>query len=392
MAYEFPILEHLDQIMPLVENRDDFIAGPTGNDFILVDYKTIVGDTFVSYNPEETALLRECRGLLFHNDGTVARRAFHKFFNLNEMEETHLDRLAHIQPVAIMEKLDGSMIAPFVWPGSEEIYWASMRGSRQYHEKIAALYDESVAAKLVREVHDAGQTAIFEYCSPDNRIVVEYDEPRLVLTAIRNRNTGVYQPYEQVVEKAQEFDVPVVGLMPLQDQTISSVAEEIWTTVGAEGAVVRFEDGTLTKLKGEWYVQLHKLLTYFEFEKDVAWLILREKEDDLMGILTPERRQLLSQYRDGLRLRLLEIEAETMRWCERVINENMDRKTFATLPDGPIYVIKHMMFRHFEDLSLLQPGDEIKKNALNNTSRGVKWDTFKKANQISLTWDVEPQT
>ena len=138
MAYTYPIIEHIDQVLPFVKDREDFVVGQWDNDFILIDYTTIITGTFQSDDAEEAAMLRECRGFLFHTDGSVARRAFHKFFNFNEMEETSLERLVNVQPAAIMEKLDGSMVAPFVWPHSGEIYWASMRGSKPLSSNVGA--------------------------------------------------------------------------------------------------------------------------------------------------------------------------------------------------------------------------------------------------------------
>lgn len=389
MAYTFPIIEHIDQVLPYVKDREDFVVGKWDNDFILIDYTTIVTSTFKSEDPIEASILRECRGLLFHTDGTIARRSFHKFFNLNEMEETALDRLKAIEPVAIMEKLDGSMVAPFIWPESTQIYWASMRGSKPYHIMLAPQYDGTNHARLVEAAHQNGLTAIFEYCAPNNRIVVQYDEAQLVLTGLRYKTTGDYKTYEELQDWGKQFYVPVVSLMNVEKMSLSELVEHVWQMEGEEGSVVRFSDNTLTKLKGEWYIQLHKLLSYFEFEKDIAWLILSEKEDDLIGILQEDKKTRLLKYRDGLRSSMNALGKELMYWVSKIEAENMDRKTFATLSEGPHHVVRSIIFKHWDDLSSIDISTSLTDFALANTNRGAKWDTFKQSNSIDLKWTEE---
>ena len=389
MAYTFPIIEHIDQVLPYVKDREDFVVGQWDNEFILVDYTTIVTSTFKSEDPIEAAMLRECRGFLFHTDGSIARRAFHKFFNLNEMEETTIDRLNDIEPVAIMEKLDGSMVAPFVWPETNEIYWASMRGSKPYHEMLAPQYNGTNHSRLVEAAHQKGLTAIFEYCAPDNRIVVSYGETKLVLTGLRDKTTGIYVTYEELLDWGTQYGVPVVSLMNVDNMPLSDLVEHVWKMEGEEGSVIRFSDNTLTKLKGEWYIQLHKLLSYFEFEKDIAWLILSEKEDDLIGILQEDKKIRLEEYRDGLRHAMNELGKELKFWVAKIDAEEMDRKTFAILKEGPHHVVKSIIFKNWDNLEAIDISKSLTSFAFANTNRGVKWDTFKKGNGIDLIWTEE---
>ena len=232
-------------------------------------------------------------------------------------------------------------------------------------------------------------TAIFEYCAPSNRIVVFYENTKLVLTALRHKETGKYELYEQVCKWAERFDVPAVGLMETSETSLADVIDRVWKMDDAEGSVICFEDGTLTKLKGEWYIQLHKLLSYFEYEKDIAWLVLSSKEDDLMGILDKDKKQRLLEYRDGLRASMMVIAKELEHWRERVKTEKLDRKTFATIQDGPSHVVKHTIFRHWDDLDAIKIMPNLIEVALHNTGRRLKWDAFKKENNINLQWTSE---
>jgi len=58
-------------------------------------------------------LRRECRGIVFGNDGKVIARRFHKFFNVNETDETLSTKINLNRPFVITEKLDGTMISPY---------------------------------------------------------------------------------------------------------------------------------------------------------------------------------------------------------------------------------------------------------------------------------------
>jgi hypothetical protein len=51
---------------------------------------------------------RECRGIIFHKaTGQMLARRLHKFFNINEMEETAPERLDMSRPHVLLEKADG---------------------------------------------------------------------------------------------------------------------------------------------------------------------------------------------------------------------------------------------------------------------------------------------
>jgi len=60
----------------------------------------------------QLAIRRECRGLIFDaKTGELLSRRFHKFFNINEKEESMLENMTDLSGGhIILEKLDGSMI------------------------------------------------------------------------------------------------------------------------------------------------------------------------------------------------------------------------------------------------------------------------------------------
>ena len=389
MAIAFPNITNISQVLPAIEGRTEFSYWQTNEHFDLVAYYLLASDTFNSGNPEIDAMRRECRGLLFHKDGTVARRAFHKFFNVGETEETMPQAIDLSEPHIILEKLDGSMVAPFISQIDGKVYWASMRGSRDYHDRLSLLFNDSAHEDLVRKADEKGFTAIMEYCALDNRIVVEYGDTKMTLLALRDRISGKYASRLTVENMAADCNVPVVQPLPYNEKNISDLMEKIRSVEGIEGAVIWFESGILAKLKGEWYQQLHKLLSHFEFEKDVARLILSNNQDDLIGILNPKRKKLLIDYQDAL---LSGIKG-TVNLCESIRDEilakNLTRKEFAMSNIASSSIIKGAIFKHFDNLEVADFTETIVQAALSLTNSQGKWELLKDNLDLRLNWALD---
>lgn len=122
MIKTFPSIRHIDEILPYIEQREEFFRGNGSPHFDIITYRIIDSDTFSGGSEHENAIRRECRGLLFHKDGSVARRGFQKFFNVGETEETTEKSLDLGTPHSILEKLDGSMVAPFVSQYNQRVF------------------------------------------------------------------------------------------------------------------------------------------------------------------------------------------------------------------------------------------------------------------------------
>ena len=195
MNYAFPIIEHLDDVRPAIAGRDEFIIAERDWGYV-VNYMVAMADTFPEVKTsggsakmrEEAnrhkAIRRECRGLLFDKDGKIMARRLHKFFNINERDETQFSEIDWNQPHVILEKLDGSMVTPVVTDSG--IRWGTKMGITD----VSMGAEEFVArnphyAKFAADMIKQGLTPIFEWCSRKQRIVVDYPEDRLVLIAIR---------------------------------------------------------------------------------------------------------------------------------------------------------------------------------------------------------------
>ena len=163
MRYEFPEIRHLDDVRAAIEGRDEFIIAERNWGYV-VNYLVKMTDTFPPVATELDAIRRECRGMLFHKDGKIMARRLHKFFNVNERDETQMHTIDLNRPHVILEKLDGSMITPVVTDAG--IRWGTKMGITDVGmgaELFVAQHNNY--DQLARECITRGMTPILEWCS-----------------------------------------------------------------------------------------------------------------------------------------------------------------------------------------------------------------------------------
>jgi T4 RnlA family RNA ligase len=318
--YKFPTITHLDEVKKAIEGATEFIIAERDYGFV-VNYVMSTEDTFppvnyhangefVSVQDKLNAIRRECRGLIFSPSGRLISRRFHKFFNVNEKPETHQDNLVW-SGHTILDKLDGSMITPIPMP-DETIRWGSKMGltstSMQAEIFVACnpQYQEFASYCIEQDM-----TPIFEWCSRKNRIVIDYPEDRLVLLAIRRNFTGEYLDYESVWTAAWTYELPTVEKRKF-DTDLLGLISFARAIEDHEGFVIRFDSGHMVKVKGDWYVKIHRCKESLSQEKNLIDLIVNEKLDDLKPHLLPDDLIRVNQFEkdfwNGIGHRLQELE------------------------------------------------------------------------------------
>ena len=203
-SYQFPLIKNIEDVLPAIEGRQEFVVAEKEG-YVVINYNVMMEDTFPPVNVAggsakmraerslHNALRRECRGIIFDSKtGVILRRPFHKFFNVNERQETQLGQLDFSKEHWIDTKLDGSMIAVFMH-GGELIY-----GTKMVAPDFNELVKQFVAASDIdyesfcRDAIEQGYTPIFEFMHPQKRIVIDYGKPGLTLLAVRNMVTGEF--------------------------------------------------------------------------------------------------------------------------------------------------------------------------------------------------------
>lgn len=369
MFYKFPIIENINDVLPFIKDNKEILVVDKG-DHTIINYAVAFPETFGYFEDgklkHEYAIRRECRGLIFRNsDGKIIRRPYPKFFNLGEKDETQPRVINTILNEAVsLEKLDGSMVAFYkVEPTSMLI-----PGSKMGQTFITDLVNDFIKLNPNYELFsdmwiNYGFTPIFEFCSRSQRIVIDYPEDRLVLTAIRCMESGNYIPYQEMVKYAQEFNIEVV-----QTRTFDQ------SCVDAEGVVIRTDEGHMVKMKTDHYVRIHKAKDKITVEKNALAAILNNEIDDVMRDLSQEDQNRVNALSSAIHQFLRE-RAVTL--CELVtdnVEKYGDRKTFA-LSYGDNQVEKAATFKLWDNPS--ESYNYLMDQLMKSLTKEVNYNSFK---------------
>jgi RNA ligase len=284
MNYKFPTIVHMDDVLPAIAGRDEFIVAERDG-FKVINYNVGYADTFTIDEDDvmdnygvmipKGVMRRECRGLIFHPDGTIMSRPFHKFFNVGERDETQMHCIDMSQPHTLYEKMDGSMIRPMMVNGVFRL--GTKMGVTDTSIAAEAIYNGGTRMWMDIAMQQ-NLTPLFEFVSPDNRIVLKYDEPELVLLAIRHNITGEYLDIEGL--RSNEF-FPVVPSYGALDGDFDEYIARQRGKEGREGDIIRFADGHMLKIKNDWYVRIHKVKDKIRTDRHVLALLLANDLDDV---------------------------------------------------------------------------------------------------------------
>jgi RNA ligase len=330
MNYDFPVIETIEDVIYDINGYDE-IRVIDKDYYIVINYAVTFEDTFTwdfddSYS---SSIRRECRGLIFNKEGKLISRPYHKFFNAGEKEETQLNKINLYEPHVVLEKLDGSMIRPI--PTPEGFRLATKAGITEVAMNAEVfIADKPHYADFINATIQTGFTPIFEWCSRKNRVVVDYPEDNLILTAIRNTTKGVYLLYDNMVELAKHWNIPVVkAVNGLAVQDINLFVQQVREWDDGEGVVLRFNSGHMVKVKADDYVLRHKSKESISQEKNVIDCILQDAVDDIVPLLTPEDADRLKRFQDAFWKSLDDVAYEMAELFNGGNKAYPDKKDFA---------------------------------------------------------------
>ncbi|MEH3065298.1 MAG: RNA ligase [Methylobacterium radiotolerans] len=253
----------------------------------------------------------------------VEATPFPKFFNLGEGGRT-----APAGPFEAYDKLDGSLIIAFYFAGR---WRAATKGA--FDSSQAAWAQARLDAMDTRHLAP-GATYLFEAIYPENVIVVRYPVAGLYLLAAYHES-GVEMDYCELSRICIATGLPLVA-----SEGFDSIADMVRTATtlpgDKEGFVVRFEDGSRLKIKGDEYKRLHGLISRctplavweilaaggnpdamrrelpeeFWADFDQIYGILAERFLDLLGNLLTVAGEVSDLSARELGLRLLEMPAD----------------------------------------------------------------------------------
>jgi hypothetical protein len=276
----FPPISRLDDVWRVVGGRARFVAHrKDGLTVVNAEGNHTWPDPEEARNPRarhHRRVERECRGLVFGPDGALIARPYHKFFLVDASPETRLADLARrvrASPPRVLEKLDGAMVTAGRVDGALRLF--TRRGLSDLARAAEAhLVIHPKMYHCVSSLVDAGYTPLFEWCANAHRLVVDHPRPRLVLTAVRDRYTGAYLPYDAL--PADDLDV-VACLGRVED--LPALVREVRAAPEGEGVVLRWDDGQMVKIKADRYRRLHRAVESADPTR-ATWEVLLEGETD----------------------------------------------------------------------------------------------------------------
>jgi hypothetical protein len=158
-------------------------------------------------SPKMHEVVKECRGLILEkNTWKVLCRSFDRFYNFGEDGS----RSFNFSNSICFEKLDGTLVNLY----NDGRQWAYATRKMAYAEGPMHGKDENYADEIYNITPltignmiklDPENTYIFEYTSPENRVITKYDKAALTLLSIRNKS-GYELPQKEVDEIAGHFD------------------------------------------------------------------------------------------------------------------------------------------------------------------------------------------
>lgn len=285
---------------------DALIINQYGN-LVLFKYKRISDlyengykeDFFEIYN----CLFRECRSVVIDiKNDCIALTAMSKFKNygedLNDWSETSIqNKIINSKKVEITNKMDGSF---------QQYRYYSINGNNTIIGSGSQALDQNESWRLkkgfdllVNSENNQGPmeylsmlkdyrdyTFMFEFISPDNQIVVQYDKSQegLYLFSARNNETGKEMNFKQLSELANKYNINIVEYY--NNYTLNDILGKVknYSCNEKEGWVVKIYDQNnnyfRVKVKIDDYVLMHRALSKLVSPNSIIQAYENGKIDD----------------------------------------------------------------------------------------------------------------
>lgn len=229
----------------------------------------------------------ECRSIVINlKEEEIVTCPFKKFRNLNECPSNEFaviqEEIRKAKSVEISNKLDGSMQCATWYKDS-----VFMTGSQAVNpEKSWRLKDGiSMLTTNHKKMFESniGLTFIFEYISLEDAHVVKYEKSQegLYLIGIRDNYTGEQCSYKSVLKYAEKYGIKTTEVY---NKSFEQILEEVKTIKSdvQEGFVINI-DGHMIKVKGDDYVQIHRILSKISSVNLVIQSVAENRMDDLLS-------------------------------------------------------------------------------------------------------------
>lgn len=282
-------------------------------------------------------ICQEARGIILeiiNSNVKLLCHSFDKFFNYGEPQGAKTLELFDFNNCTWQEKRDGSLLRIWYYKdkwristsgtidankATIDIPSCKYKSFGDMFRNIFTTYDEDL------DILDYTYTYSFEMTSPDNKIVVDYENNELTLIGIRdNQLNKELDPYTSNpftnIKCADKFKF----------SNLASALENINKRCNFEGLVLCDTSFRRVKIKTDEYLVLAKLTDETSSDRGILKLILEDKIDDIQNRL-PHIEKRIENIRSFLRS-----EIETIFLLYQQVDFTQSRKDIALqLKDNP---------------------------------------------------------
>lgn len=224
------------------------------NDLVILKYDLISSDF-------SEPICNECRGIILHKPTwNVVCFPFIKFWNKEEPFSIQLDE----NNLHVYQKVDGSFCKVWYYEG----YWhlssnnnidarnIDINNNNGDSFNFASLFERCLSSynlsweEFVKPLNP-DYTYMYEMCSPDNQVVIKYNEYKLFYLGQRN----IIDYHEEYIPDMRIDNVKVYNFKTFDE--IFAASKELPET--EEGYVVRDNNFNRVKIKNPIYFMLHEL-------------------------------------------------------------------------------------------------------------------------------------
>lgn len=228
-----------------------------------------------------------------------------------------------------------------------------------------------------------GFTPLFEYFSPDHRVVVNYgNTPFISLLALRQTILGNFVPYHEMKQSCMEYGIECVKTCTnetINKQTdLKSIKKAIEEEKGHEGYVMILDNGLMYKIKSDWYLNIHKtnemLITESMREGRIWYMIFENTLDDVLPhVHSEEHRKRLCDFNDKVIYNLTKT-VEFLATLMRRVDQELQEKGLTHEPNAFVKMAKEICKNQKHSFfcgSIMKVKGQLEKKLLNGEIKDV---------------------
>ena len=251
-------------------------------------------------SPKTHPIVVECRGLILsYPSFEVMARGFDRFYNYGEAPE--LSGKVDFKTSICYEKADGSYISVY-HDGTE---WCIATRGTAFAE--CENYSGRIFKDMVLEAFGRDKTIdesfkavrqeivwIFEFTSPENRVVTRYKKAEMVLTGVRNKITGEFSKVD-LWNLASFLPVDARGPKYFDISTAEAALQAAKELKDLEEGFVIFDtvSGARVKIKSPTYVAVHHIKGEGLTPKRISHLVTCGEVDEYLGYFPEDIQQII---------------------------------------------------------------------------------------------------